>query len=166
MKLTEKTKKYLAIGGGAVICIALVAAIGMRFAKTPAQDDALQESSSSETQIVVDPSNLSHDATDDSMENDLVIRPNTDSVDDGQAVDSRPAQTDEGEQSIQPDVTKPEQPSEDVLTDPTYTPPEDTDTQNSGGGLPGFDNVQNGGDNQVIEAPDMYENGNKIGSMD
>ena len=165
MKLTEKTKKYLAIGGGAVICIALVAAIGMRFAKTPAQDDALQESSSSETQIVVDPSNLSHDATDDSMENDLVIRPNTDSVDDGQAVDSRPAQTDEGEQSIQPDVTKPEQPSEDVLTDPT-TMPEDTDTQNSGGGLPGFDNVQNGGDNQVIEAPDMYENGNKIGSMD
>ena len=185
MKLTEKTKKYLAIGGGAVICIALVAAIGMRFAKAPAQDDALPESSSSETQIVVDPSNLSHDATDDSTENDLVIRPNTDSVDDGQAVDSRPAQTDEGEQSIQPDVTKPEQPSEDVLTDPTampdgtpveqppvavdhdtYTPPEDTDTQNSGGGLPGFDNVQNGGDNQVIEAPDMYENGNKIGSMD
>ena len=35
MKLTEKTKRYLAIGGGAAICIGLVAAISLQFGKMP-----------------------------------------------------------------------------------------------------------------------------------
>ena len=57
---------------------------------------------------------------------------------------------------------------------PTYTP-EDTEKKptpppvekpQGGGGLPGFDNVPDGGANQVTNADDMYENGNKIGSMD
>ena len=41
MKLTEKTKRYLAIGGGAVICIGLVAAISLQFGKMPAGEDTL-----------------------------------------------------------------------------------------------------------------------------
>lgn len=183
MKMTEKTKKYLAIGGGAVICIALIAAINLQYGKAPTGEDALPEESSSATDIIIDPSSLSSET--DAGETEPVIQPNTNAADStGQAVDSRPAQTDESEQSIQPEVTKPTEPEESVKTDPTqkpdgtkvdtpptavdhdtYTPPADTGTQNSGG-LPGFSNVPDGGANQVIQADDMYENGNKIGSMD
>lgn len=184
MKMTEKTKKYLAIGGGAVICIALIAAISLQFGKAPAGEDVLPEESSSATDIVIDPSSLSTET--DTEATEPVILPNTDAADsNGQAVDSRPTQTDQTEQSIQPEVTKPAEPEESVKTNPTqkpdgtkvdtpptpvdhdtYTPPADTGTQNSGGGLPGFSNVPDGGANQVIQADDMYENGNKIGSMD
>ena len=80
-------------------------------------------------------------------------------------------------------MDKPAQPEEETLTDPekkpdgteveatpepvdhdTYVPP--ADDGNSGGVLPGFDFVPDGGANTVIQADDMYENGNKIGSMD
>ena len=33
MKMTEKTKKYLAVGSGAIICVALIAAIALQFGK-------------------------------------------------------------------------------------------------------------------------------------
>ena len=184
MKMTEKTKKYLAVGGGAVICIALIAAIGLQFGKAPAGKDVLPGANSSATDIVIDPGSLSTET--DEAETGPVIQPNTDAAGStGQATDSRPAQTDQTEQSIQPEVTKPAEPEESVKTDPTqkpdgtkvdtsptpvdhdtYTPPADTGSQNSGGGLPGFSNVPDGGANQVIQADDMYENGNKIGSMD
>ena len=184
MKMTEKTKKYLAIGGGAVICIALIAAISLQFGKAPAGEDVLPEESPSATDIVIDPGNLPTET--DEGKTEPVIQPNTDTAGNaGQAADSRPAQTDQTEQSIQPEVTKPAEPEKSVKTDPTqkpdgtkvdtpptpvdhdtYTPPADAGSQNSGGGLPGFDNVPNGGANQVIQADDMYENGNKIGSMD
>ena len=45
------------------------------------------------------------------------------------------------------------------------TPPPEQPSTNTSGGLPGFDNVPNAGENQVTEADDMYENGNKIGIM-
>ena len=54
MKLTEKTKKYLAISGGVVVCIGLLAAISLQFAKVPAGEDVLPEESGTVTEIVVD----------------------------------------------------------------------------------------------------------------
>ena len=104
-------------------------------------------------------------------------------------VDSRPAQTDQTEQSIQPDVTRPEAPSEDVLTNPTQMPdgtkvesppvpvehdavvtptepavkpdePQAGDTKNGQIYIPGFGWVQNnGGGGSGTVAEDMYENG-------
>ena len=188
MKLTEKTKKILAISGGAVICVGLIVAIGLQFGKAPAANDKLPESTPSASDVVVNPSQPAVTTPETSTENkDVVVQPNTDATagNDTQPVDTRPAQTDQTEQAIQPEVTKPAAPSEDAVKDPTtkpdgtkvdtpptpvdhdtYTPPADAGDQNSGGGLPGFDNVPDGGANQVIEAEDMYENGNKIGSMD
>ena len=119
MKLTDKTKRYLTIGGGAVICIGLIAAISLQFGKMPAGEDTLPEESSAVTEIVVDPGEVQIEESDSAA--DLVIKPETGTETEETAypVDSRPAQTDQTEQSIQPDVTKPEEPSEDVLTDPT-----------------------------------------------
>ena len=93
--------------------------------------------------------------------------------------------TGEPEQSIQPEVEKPQQPDGETLTNPeekpdgtpvettpepvdhdTYVPPADDGGTGGGGGLPGFDYVPNGGENIETFAGDMYENGNKIGSMD
>ena len=200
MKLTDKIKRYLAIGGGAVICIGLVAAISLQFGKIPAGEDTLPEESSAVTEIVVDPGEVQIEESDSSA--DLVIKPETGTETEPEPeetalpVDSRPAQTDQTEQSIQPDVTKPEEPSEDVLTDPTQMPdgtkvetpptpvghdevvtptepepapgePQAGDTQNGQIYIPGFGWVQNnGGGGSGTVAEDMYENGNKIGIMD
>ena len=198
MKLTEKTKRYLAIGGGAVICIGLVAAISLQFGKMPAGEDTLPEESSAVTEIVVDPGEVQIEESDSAA--DLVIKPETGTETEPEEtaypVDSRPAQADQTEQSIQPDVTKPEEPSEDVLTDPTQMPdgtkvetpptpvehekvvmpteptptpgePQAGDTQNGQIYVPGFGWVENhGGGGSGTTLDDMYENGNKIGIMD
>ena len=195
MKLTEKTKRYLAIVGGAVICIGLVAAISLQFGKMPAGEDTLPKESSAVTEIVVDPGEVQIEESDSAA--DLVIKPETGTETEETAypVDSRPAQTDQTEQSIQPDVTKPEEPSEDVLTDPTQMPdgtkvetpstpvehedvvmpteptptpgePQAGDTQNGQIYVPGFGWVENhGGGGSGTTLDDMYENGNKIGIM-
>ena len=111
-------------------------------------------------------------------------------------MDSRPAQTDQAEQSIQPEPTKPETPNEEVLKDPTTKPdgtkvegtpeavehehvekpeelpanPDEPQAGDTSGGqiyIPGFGWVENhGGGGSGTVAEDMYENGNKIGIMD
>ena len=43
MKLTEKTKRYLAVGGGSMICIALIAVISLQFGKTSSGEDVLRK---------------------------------------------------------------------------------------------------------------------------
>lgn len=194
MTLTEKTKRYLAVGGGALACAALVAAISLQFQKASVGEDTVPESSQQMTDVIVDPSNL-YDGRDEEAQaeetesaetgdTEMEIKPNISAGDSEQAVDAGPAQTDQSEQSIQPEAVKPEEPSPEELKNPTKKPdgtevetppvsvdhdtyvPEEEEPGNSGGGLPGFDSVPNGGSNQVIQADDMYENGNKIGIMD
>ena len=202
MKLTEKTKRYLAVGGGSMICIALIAVISLQFGKTSSGEDVLPEETSAVTEIVVDPGIAQTEEAQADIE--LVIKPETDRITDtiketGETVcpvDSRPAQTDQTEQSIQPDVTKPEAPSEDVLTNPTQMPdgtkletppvpveheavvtpaeptpapgePQAGDIQDGQIYVPGFGWVENhGGGGLGTALDDMYENGNKIGIMD
>lgn len=198
MKMTDKTKKYLAIGGGAVICAGLIAAIGLQFGKAPTGNDKLPEENSTVAQIVVDSSApVSSTAEEPTEERGTVILPDTetaDSSDATQPADTRPAQTDQPEQSIQPEVTKPAEPEESVKTNPaqkpdgtkveappvpvahdTYTPPAESepapaqpqggDTQDGKTYFPGFGWVEGTGDAQGSTAADMYENGNKIGNM-
>ena len=93
-----------------------------------------------------------------------------------------PPQTDKEEQKIQPDPVKPEPPEPPKLPEgideenpdqkPEYKPedtekkPEENPPASNGNSIPGFDNVPDGGANQIIEDENMYENGNKIGIMD
>lgn len=183
MKMTEKTKRRLAIGGGTAICAGLLAAISLQFAKTPAGEDVLPEKESSVAEVIIDPSH----AAEENVE--LTIQPDTGQgageTQTAQPTDSRPAQTGQPEQGIQPEVEKPQQPDGETLANPeekpdgtkvettpepvdhdTYVPPADDGGGNSGGGLPGFENVPNLGANTATQADNMYENGNKIGSMD
>ena len=189
MKMTEKTKRRLAVGGGIAICAGLIAAISLQFAKPPAGEDVLPGKESGVAEVIVDPSHASEESGDEGESMELTIRPDAGQgaggTQQGQPADSRPAQTGQPEQGIQPEVEKPRQPDAETLANPeekpdgtkvegtpepvdhdTYVPPADDGGGNSGGGLPGFDNVPNLGANTATQAGDMYENGNKIGSMD
>ena len=128
-KLTEKTKRYLAVGGGILVCIVLITAIGLRFGREPAAEDVLPEESAAVTEMVVNPAEIRTE--EESREPEIETAPTvilpeteTDTVQEEPDVptDSRPAQTGQAEQSIQPDVKKPETPEEEVLTDPTQKP--------------------------------------------
>ena len=192
MKLTEKKKKYLAVCGGIIICAALIVAIAFQFrTESPEDEAAATVEKDIVTEIIIDPG---ESQPEESGESEMVVNPENDGTEADEtapAVDSCPAQTDEPEQSIQPDVEKPETPSGEALTDPTVqpdgTPVEDApetggneaapETSTSGpqagdteGGqiyIPGFGWVDNqGGGSSGTSAGDMYENGNKIGSMD
>lgn len=196
MKMTERTKRYLAVGAGTIVCIGLIAAISLQFGKAPSLESDVPEESSAVTEIIVDPS---IDSKEKESENGsgVTLPPEKEtgqSAEEQAAVDSRPAQTDQPEQSIQPDVTKPEPPSEETLHDPTTkpdgtkvdTPPEPVehdaveqpeelpsepsvpkggDTKDGQVYLPGFGWVTDTGGTGTT-ADDMYENGNKIGIMD
>ena len=171
--MSDKTKRRLAIAGAAVIGLALVVAIGMRFTKEPVRPDA-------SSQEPVGSSNVAPDIQNSTEEKEVVIslQPSSEQ----ESTETLPPQTDLPEQQLQSDPVKPEAPAKPELpkdadaTNPSKPPeykPEDTEKKpaaeskpQNGGGLPGFDNVPDGGANQVINADDMYENGNKIGKMD
>lgn len=171
--MSDKTKRRLAIAGASVICIALVIAIGIRFAKEPVRPDA-------SSQEPVSSSDVAPDIQNNTKEKEVVVSPQP--TPEPESSETLPPQTDLPEQKLQPDPVKPEAPAKPELpkdadtTNPSKPPeykPEDTEKKpateskpQGGGGLPGFDNVPDGGANQVINADDMYENGNKIGEMD
>lgn len=168
--MSDKTKRRLAIAGASVIGLALVIAIGMQFAKEPAKSDASSQEpvSSSDAAPVIQ---------DNTEKKEVVVSPQTTP----ESSETLPPQTDLPEQKLQPDPVKPEAPAKPELPKDTDTKnpakppeykPEDTEKKptaeskpQNGGGLPGFDNVPDGGANQGEYLDDMYENGNKIGEM-
>lgn len=189
MKMTEKTKRRLAVGGGIVLCAGLLVAVSLRFAKPPAGEDVLPEKESGVAEIVAEPSHAAEENGAGGEDTQMTIQPETGTKEEetptAKPADSRPSQTGEPEQSIQPEVEKPQRPDGETLENPeekpdgtkveatpepvdhdTYVPPADDGGAGSGGGLPGFGNVPDGGANTAIQAGDMYENGNKIGDMD
>ena len=171
--MSDKTKRRLTIAGAVVICIALVVAIGMRFAKEPVRPDA-------SSQEPVSSSEMAPDIQDKTDKKEVVVSPQP--TTEPESSETLPPQTDLPEQKLQPDPVKPEAPAKPELpkdadtTNPSKPPeyrPEDTEKKpaaeskpQGGGGLPGFDNVPDGGANQGEYLDDMYENGNKIGEMD
>lgn len=169
-KLSDKNRRWLTIAGLGVVCVALVIAISSQFHVAKPKDNTAVSSSTVSDKVNVKPeSSKTTDQTDVAVP---ASKPSTESSQTaGNGVSSGAKQT------IQSDVSKPEAPKEtpkpqgDTTNQnkaPTYKP-EDTEKKSveskQQGGLPGFDNVQNGGTNQGSYAGDMYENGNKIGKM-
>ena len=171
--MNDKTKKWLTIVGCLALCVVLVVLIGQQFKTDKPADGALPLESSGVSDVAVEPK------VPDSAEKEISVTP---------LDTTQPTNTDNGavssgtEQTIQGDVSKPEY-TEEQLKDPAQKPngekvteppkpvehdkvEKPKDSTPKSGGLPGFDNVPDGGANQVINADDMYENGNKIGNMD
>lgn len=201
MRLKAKQKKWMMIAGGAVICIVLAVAIRSRFGAQPKAEDVILQEETEQPPIIL--ADLPHrvdagleGAEEDNTEEEagVVVRTGAGSMEEtGEAL---PPQTDQEEQKLQEEVTKPEDVPEEVLHDPTRKPdgeivegepvaeeheegtrpeepvvPEGTpqagDTSGGQIYIPGFGWVENqGGGASGTTAGDMYENGNKIGSMD
>jgi type IV secretory pathway VirB10-like protein len=187
MKLTDKTKKRLTIAGLGVVCVVLVIAIASQFKTEVPKDVTVQPSST--VSDMVSPSTSSVEprkAPETSVQPIYPTAAPTQSTDTGDSTGTK--------QSIQAEVTKPPEPPQEVLTDPSKTPDGETvdkatpaekntttkaergtssSTPKSGDKkdgkiyVPGFGWIDdNGGGGSGTTAGDMYENGNKIGNMD
>lgn len=184
-KISDQMKKSLILGIGMLLSIVLIVLIAGGFIQNP-------ESDLSDASIKTPVNNISSEKI--SIENplssekevikEIIVEPIVipdEPTEESSAVDKGT------EQTIQGDI--PEKPvyTEAVLTDPTQKPtgekvepdkkdevvttkPIESSQEQSkpkpSSGLPGFENVPNAGANEVIEANDMYENGNKVGNMD
>ena len=171
--MSDKTKRRLAIAGAAVIGLALVVAIGMRFAKEPVRPDA-------SSQEPVSSSEMAPDIQDKTDKKEVVVSPQP--TTEPESSETLPPQTDLPEQKLQPDPVKPEAPAKPELpkdadtTNPSKPPeyrPEDTEKKpaaeskpQGGGGLPGFDNVPDGGANQGEYVDGDGDINKQVGEMD
>ncbi|WP_411677840.1 DUF6550 family protein [Caproicibacter sp.] len=169
----NKTKRRLAIAGAAVIGLALVIAIGMRFAKEPVRPDT-------SSQEPVSSSNVAPDIQNSTEKKEVVVSPQP--TPEPESSETLSPQTDLPEQKLQPDPVKPEAPAKPELpkdadtTNPSKPPeykPEDTEKKSAaeskpqnGGGLPGFDNVPDGGANQGEYVDGDGDINKQVGEMD
>jgi len=175
--MKNQTKKWIAVAGCLAVCVLLTVLIGTQLQKKSVTDESLQSQQTKQTDVKVQPPQAE-------TKNDVSVAPpdrsspdNTDNA----AVSSGT------EQTIQKDISKPEY-KENQLTDPTQKPngekvteppksvdhdkvekPKDTsktEKQTQSGSLPGFDNVPDGGANQVIEVDGDGDINKQVGTMD
>ena len=178
--INDKTKKWLVVAGGLALCAVLVVAITGQFKTEKPTDAPLPSQSSSASDVTVDPS--APDSAE--KEKDVVIQ-----IPDA----TPPASSDNGavdtgtEQTIQGDVTKPEYTEEELKNPdqkPNGEPVTEADTvqdhdkvetpvtppapskPSGGNSIPGFDNVPDGGANQVIEVDGDGDINKQVGTMD
>lgn len=191
MNISDKTKRSFLIAGLCIIGVVLIFAISSQFQKETPAGGELDPPTLAEGEVTPDINNI-EETSEKINEKDLVIQldePVTIPVD-------KPAdQTDKPVQNLQPDVTKPPEPSESQKTDPSKNPdgekvdkvqaidhdsvkkpdnpPPPQSNEPKGGEkkdgkvyFPGFGWIDDeGGGSSGTTAEDMYENGNKIGNM-
>lgn len=167
--MKNSTKKWLTVAGCLAICVVLVIMIVGSFSKDKVTDDPLPPSNSQQSDVVVDPDSSTpppaESGDDQEPEDDVTVNPEppdaSTNTNDGNGADFTGT-----EQTIQGDPVKPGY-TEEELKDPAKTPdgtpvegtpepqdhnnvtsPPEQPSTNTGGGLPGFDNVPNAGANQ------------------
>lgn len=180
MKLTDKMKKRLTVAGLGVVCLVLIIAIASQF-KTEAPKDVTVQPSSTVSDAV-SPSIPPAEPSKAPQVNAQPIDPaaaSTQSTDTGDSTGT--------EQGIQAEVTKPSEPPQEVLTDPSKTPdgekvdkdqkpensapstPKSGDKKDGKIYVPGFgwiDDNGGGGSGTTVGNPGDELTGNKVGSMD
>lgn len=174
--MNDKTKKWLIVAGGLAICAVLIVMIAGRFSKPTAEDALLPIQSGDGKDIVVEESNNTEKG------NQIIVSP----IEVSEQTDDDNGAVDQGtEKTIQGDAEKPIY-TEEELTNPDKKPngeevtaedksidhdkvktPTETPTQSQpSGGLPGFDNVPNAGENQVTQGVSDGDINKQVGTMD
>lgn len=179
--MSNKTKRLLAIGCLAIVCVVLVAAISSRFQTEPAKDGEMPASSAVANEITLNPDSAkTNDKTD--KKDEIVVKPiesvtsqgGTPSQNSNEIIQSNAPepvkQTPPEKPKAQGDKTNPAKPPEYKPEDTTVTKPSEPKAgeKNEKGQVwfPGFGWVKDeGGGSRGEQAKDMYENGNKIGVM-
>lgn len=196
--MTEKTKKVLVLVGAIVLCLALIAAIRLRFvghSEVPPQINPIPTQEATEPVV-----NIQNTQTPEETEPvvDITVPeqtptpstpvPSADPSSTGteQKIQTDPAKPEEPEKPVPPSVTplptghsSEDIPQEDRNTEapPSYSPEQtavtstpEPDTQGGydqgGTYVPGFGYIESSGEGTVTVNDDMFENGNKVGSMD
>jgi hypothetical protein len=175
MDMNDKTKKRLIISGGAVLCVTLAVLVVIKMA--PANPAPLSETpGASQRGVNVAPVDTNGNAaTAEGSAFGATAQPAT-------VTPNAPANIPdmEGtEQSIQPEVTKPESAksgeTHEATVNPAYTDPDappanggagSSGNANTGGGLPGFDNVPDGGTNKGKPVDGEGDINKQIGIME
>ncbi|MDR1772292.1 MAG: hypothetical protein LBS02_16925 [Hungatella sp.] len=194
MKLSDRKKKWGIVTGISVMCIILVIAIVSRFKKETlieAEATTAAMITTTDSPTISTLSVTGEETTNPVTTKEGSVQP-TSTEAEIQNMDT--GDSSGTEQSIQPEVTKPAEPLEEAKKDPTKTPsgekittavqaeesevqsttePSQTSSSESEDNhegeiyVPGFGWVEdNGGSVSGTTAEDMFENGNKIGSMD
>lgn len=192
--MTMKTKRNLAAGGGTVLCAALAILIAARFAGDDGELAANTPESNSEANISVEITSERHEGTrSDKPENsETELDSSVEKPDEIHAefIESGGIEIEQNFPETEPETEEnaplapPEIADEDMLTNPDAEPiyepeqiepqqtelPSDTpkhgDTKDGKIYINGFGwMVDEGGGGSGEPAPDMYENGNKIGSF-
>ena len=192
--MTMKTKRNLAAGGGTVLCAALAILIAARFASDEKEISANTSESNSEAQISVEIPSERHEEIkseeaesaeselDNSVENPDEIHAEFIESSGIEIEQNFPETEPETEENAPP--APPEIEDEDMLTNPDAEPiyepeqiepqqtelpsntPKHGDTKDGKIYINGFGwMVDEGGGGSGEPAPDMYENGNNIGSF-
>ena len=191
----DRIKKRLIVLGGLIVCIILLNLISLQFKKEPIMADILPVQTEETTSIIIEKPEEESVIT--KGEDDIIVTRIETTVIDMTEITEKETTTDVvTEQTIQTNVEKPKEPTEEQLTDPSQKPdgekvetppvpvehnnvekpaetegsgnePQAGDTNSKGQTyMPGFGWIENSGENQGNVAEDMYENGNKIGIMD
>jgi outer membrane biosynthesis protein TonB len=119
MKLTEKAKKRLTLAGLGIVCVVLVIAIASQLTKKAPQEADVQPSTTAANTVTPTVPTPKATATPTTTP-EVSVKPITPTESASQVTDT--GESTETDQSIQADVTKPPEPSEEVKTDPTKKP--------------------------------------------
>ena len=162
--MDDKIKQKLIKVGGIALCILLVVGIGLRMSGEKPQEDKQNPQTVSEEKeagIVID---IERGGDKEKSEIPAPLPDQTDKPEQQiQATPKKPEPPEKPQLPANADITNPEKQPEYPKENTTVKPPEKT--VGNGSCPPGFENAPNLGPNQVTFAPDMYENGNKIGDM-
>ncbi len=182
--MKDKTKKWLVIGGLAVVCAGLVFGISRVLYREPVSEVQFVDQEADDTEVTVEidkTDTLQTDNGGESTEESLMIETGSHTAVDEkeQAIQKEPEKT-ENEKPKEAPALSGEADVENPETTPAYEEQQGKESQPSGGnGSPatgdtkdgmvyveGFGWIPDEGEGSGTYAGDMYENGNKIGIMD
>lgn len=182
--MRNKPMKRLVVTGGIIVIAFLVILLGRRFQKEPYTEESIPTDINTNSEVIVKNPDILET---EEKENKVTVAP---------IIPEGPSQDDstedaKTEQKIQEDIPLKPTYTEEQLTDPTKKPngekveepkvkenkttatpkPEENtnntpEDNNSSGGLPGFDDVPDGGANQVIDGDSDGDIDKQVGTMD
>lgn len=175
--MNDKTKKRLIVAGGILISAVLIFMIGTRLQPNPVKDASVTAPMNGTDKVVVDGSKTGltekQEVTVPVIETTPQPKAETGGDDTGteQTIQSnipeKPTYTEEQlkDPTQKPSGEKVDPPKEEDKKPVTPTKPVQTTTQNTSGGLPGFDSVPDGGSNQVINGKSDGDINKQVGTM-
>ena len=188
--MRNKPMKRLVVTGAIIVIVFLIILLGRRFQKEPYTEEPIPTDINTNSDVIVNNPDILETKDKESKEeteNKVTVAP---IITEGPSQDDN-AENAKTEQKIQEDISPKPTYTEEQLTDPTKKPngenveepkvkenkttatpkPEENtnntpEDNNSSGGLPGFDDVADGGANQVIDGDSDGDIDKQVGTMD